>query len=221
MVAPVGLFLELRRLQLSYLSIVWEIFSAILARATGLSGNSVKISVAVLGILSVSASVVSSKQPECSAYWLKMWNSRSETQRWAYVDLAYYAKFGAHPKIPGYSSTEISLYLAALAIKNKQGLELFEHSISLEAMDRSKRAGSMRYVIARHFGLRLPTLDDDNRPDRCVFSQSSVCLERLVRPLLPKAEKIQQFLESAARSDQLGEVPCEGGIQYFDRPRFR
>ena len=183
--------------------------------------NYSKVLFVALCILSISASAATSKQKECSAYWLRMWDTRSDPQKWSYVDLSYYAEYGAHPNIPGYSSTEISLYLAALAIKNKQGLDLNMRSISLEAMDKSRRAGSMRYVIARFFGLSLPDWEGHSRPDRCVFSQSSACLERLTRRLLPKAEKMRQFLETAARSGNIGDVPCVGGIEYFDRPRLR
>lgn len=196
-------------------------FSAFLQNTADLRRSFRAIFLIALCILSVSADVASSQQAKCSSYWLKMWNSRSDTQKWAYVNLSYYAGSGAHPMIEGYSSAEISLYLAALAIKNKQGLELYSHSISLEAMDRAKKAAAMRYVIARYFGLSLPDWEDDNRPDQCVFSESSACLERLVRRLLPKAEKMQHFLESAVQSGRLGNVSCEGGIQYFERARLR
>ncbi|MBB2754363.1 UNVERIFIED_ORG: hypothetical protein GGI57_005098 [Rhizobium aethiopicum] len=183
--------------------------------------NYSKVLFVALCFLSISASAATSKQKECSAYWLRMWDTRSDLQKWSYVDLSYYAEFGANPNIPGYSSREISVYLAALAIKNKQGLDLTLRSISLEAMDKSHRAGSMRFVIARFFGLSLPDWEGHNRPDRCVFSQSSACLERLTRRLLPKAEKMRQFLETAVRSGNIGYVPCEGGIEYFDRSRLR
>ncbi|MBY5881777.1 hypothetical protein GR223_28430 [Rhizobium leguminosarum] len=208
--------------RLSNTPIVQAISSTLLlCDATRQRRNFSKSLIAALCILSISPSAATSKQKECSVYWLRMWDTRSDPQKWSYVDLAYYAKYGAHPNIPGYSSEEVSLYLAALAIKNKQGLDLASPSISLEAMDKTNRAGSMRFVIAQFFGLSVPDWEGHNRPDQCVFSQSSACLERLARRLLPKAEKMLQFLEGAVRSGKIGDVPCEGGIQYFDRPRYR
>lgn len=171
--------------------------------------------------IAVLASTAESKPLECSAYWLRIWNTRSDSQAWSYVDLSYYAKFGAHPNIAGYSSIDISTYFAALAIRNKQGLSLSSHSTSLESLNRQNRAASMRYVIARYYGLSLPDWEGRNMPDQCVFSQSSACIERLTRSLLPKATKMRLLLEDAARSGQLGKVPCEGGIQYYGRKQLR
>ncbi len=177
--------------------------------------------VATLSIVAASGSAVNARPAYCTEYWLEMWKTRTDTPRWSYVDLSYYARSGAHPPIPGYSSSEIAMYFAVLAIHNKQGLDLHSKSISLDALERDKKAGAMRYTIAQFLGLSVPTVTGDAAPDRCVYSQSSLCLERLTRRQLPEAEKMQESLVDAIRSGSLGDVPCKGGIEFFNSQRLR
>lgn len=183
--------------------------------------NSSKVLLATLCMLSASSNPVNSKQAECSKYWLKVWNTRIDPQKWSYVDLSHYAQFGAHPKISGYSSKDIAAYFAALAIKNKQGLDILHLTISSEDMRKLHRAGSMRDAIARFYGVTVP-LSGAGPHDKCIYTEASAaCLPRLTRRLLPKAEKMLQYLETAVRSHRLGDVPCEGSIKDFDNPNFR
>jgi len=197
-----------------------------LSDATGVLVNNIrrrsaKVLLAAFCVLSASCNSANSKQAECSAHWLKVWNSRSDPRKWSYVDLAYYAQFGAHPNIPGYSSTDIAAYFAALAIENNQGLDILKLTISSEDMRKLHRAGTMRDAIARFYGVPVP-LSGTGPHDKCIYSEASAaCLPRLARELLPKAEKMQQYLETAVHSRRLGDVPCKGSIKDFDNSNFR
>lgn len=183
----------------------------------------IKALAAMLCILSTSCGSSISEKTECSADWLKVWNSRFDPQNWSYVHLAHYAQLGAHPDIPGYSSTDVAAYFAALAVKNDQGLDIMRMKLTISSEDMRKlhRALTMRDAIAGFYGIPVPQSAGAPR-DKCIYTEASAaCLPGLTRELLPKAEEMQQYLETAIRSHQLGHVPCKGSIQDFDNPNFR
>ena len=183
--------------------------------------HSAKFLLVAFCVLSASCNSASSGKEQCSVYWLELWNTRSDPQKWSYVDLAHYAQSGAHPDIPGYSSKDIAAYFAALAIKNKQGLDIDHLTLSSEDMRKLRRAGSMRDAIARFYGVTVPA-SGAGPHDKCIYTEASAtCLPGLTRELLPKAKKMLQYLETAVRSHQLGDVPCKGSIREFGNPNFR
>ncbi|WP_139354004.1 hypothetical protein [Sinorhizobium sp. A49] len=183
--------------------------------------HSAKVLLAAFCVLSASCNSASSRKEECSAYWLEVWNTRSDPQKWAYVDLSHYAQLGAHPDIPGFSSKDIAANFAALAIKNKQGLDALKLTTASEDMRKLHRAGSIRDSVARFYGVTVP-LSGAGPHDKCIYGEASVvCLPGLTRELLPKAEKMQQYLATAIRAHRLGDVPCTGSIKDFGNPNFR
>ena len=190
------------------------------AMSNGSRRFGVKALVATLCILVTSCGSGVSEQTNCSAYWLKAWNSRSDPQQWPYVDLAYYAGLGAHPSIPGYSSGEIAAYFSALAISNNQGLDLLRLTLSSKDMQKFRRAVAMRDNLSRFYGVPIPQSAGAPR-DKCIYTEASAtCLAGLTRALLPKAEAMQHYLEAAIRSKRLGNVPCKGSIRSFGKPEL-
>ncbi|WP_431323596.1 hypothetical protein [Rhizobium sp. YTU87027] len=191
------------------------------AAISNLRDNCIKVLMIALCAASVLGNAANSKQAECSKYWLKIWEARTDPEKWSYTDLSYYAQYGAHPTIPGYSSTEIAAYFAALAIKNNQGLDIPNFTTSSENMRKLNRSIALQEALARFYGIRIPGPFDRNR-SKCLFTEASTtCLPGLARRLLPEAGKMQQYLDTAVRTSRLGGVPCEGAIEHFNSPNYR
>ncbi|RDL51336.1 hypothetical protein BLJAPNOD_02469 [Ensifer sp. M14] len=82
----------------------------------------------------------------------------------------------------------------------------------------------MRDAIARFYGVKVSQYSGSGTdlPDKCIYGEASVaCLPKLTRQLLPKAEEMEQYLETAVHLRRLGDVPCKGSIRDFGNPNFR
>nr|WP_250813998.1 hypothetical protein [Neorhizobium tomejilense] len=163
----------------------------------------------------------------CTGQWMKIWDARSDQQKWGYADLAYYAESGAYPQVveKKYTSVQVSAFFAALALESGQGvdfdIETNPYLMTDEVMDKFDKSSFIRRAVARYHSLGRVENGEYLRDDCISKLKSSDCLIGLIQPLLPDAKRMAKFILSAIQSDRLGNVPCVGGIQYSGGRRLR